>query len=159
TQHLLLVALTGLGEDDGERREREVDEEDPAPRDPLDERAANGRPRNRGYCRERRPEPDRASGLVAVDAAQKGERVRRQKGARDPLQRAGEDEKAARRGEAGEDRGNGEARGSRDERRSPPVAVADGAADEIERSEGERVGEDDPLLAGEAEVEVLRDRG
>jgi hypothetical protein len=75
------------------------------------------------------------------------------------LQQAGEDEHPARGSEAGEDRCGGEPGRSRDERRPSPVAVTDGATHEVERCKGEGVGEDDPLLPGETEVEILRDRG
>ena len=56
------------------------------------------------------------------------------------------------------DRGQGEADRSSDERVTASVAIADGARCEIQGCEGERIGEEDPLLAGEAEVEVALDR-
>ena len=42
--------------------------------------------------------------------------------------------------------------------RPAPVAVSDRPGRQVERRERERVGEDDPLLPGEAEVEVALDR-
>src|SRR5918995_846286 len=76
-----LVTAAETREHDSERGEREVDEEDPAPGDPFDERTADGRACDRGDTREGGPESDRASRLIAVDPSQEGERVRRQESA------------------------------------------------------------------------------
>ena len=126
--------------------------------DPLDERAAGGRPGDRRDARERRPEADRAPRLCAVDAAEERERVRGQERARDALKRPRDDQGRLVRRRAREERGERESRGAGDEDRPPAVAVADRAADEVEGGERERVGEEDPLLARQAETEILLDR-
>ena len=100
------------------RREREVEEEDPAPRDPFDERAAGGRPGDRGDARERRPEPDRAPRVCAVDAAQERERVRGQERARDALERPRDDQGRLVRRRAREQGGEREASRAGDEDRA-----------------------------------------
>ena len=154
----LLLAPAEVRGDHGEPRERQVDEEDPAPRHPFHERPADRRAGDRGDARERGPEPDRAPGLVAVRGAQERERVRGQERARDPLQRAGEQQHLLVRRCPGEERREREGPGTGDERPPPAVLVADRPAREVERGERERVGEEHPLLPGEAEAEVLLDR-
>ena len=126
--------------------------------DPLGQRAADRRPGDRRDARERRPEPDRA--------ARRRRRRRREAGRasswsgtrrRRPAARA---RRSAARRSAPRPRGptSRRSRRARDERRPAPVAVADRAAGEVEGGEGERVREEDPLLAREAEVEVALDR-
>src|SRR5439155_24708935 len=58
---------------------------------------------------------------------------------------------------SGERRGEREAGHAGDERLAAPAAVADGAGREVQRRERQRVGEEDPLLADEAEVEIVSD--
>ena len=84
---------------------------------------------------------------VAVDAAQERERVRRQEGAGDALEGARDDQRRPFGAAPARSGGEREARGAGDEDAPPAVAVADRAADEVERRERQRVGEEDPLLA------------
>ena len=152
-----LVTAPHESQHDGRGGERQVEEEDPAPGDPLDERAAGGGSRDRGDARERRPQPDGTSGFGTVDAAEKREGVRGQERAGDALERPRDDECGLVRRGAREQGGDCEAGRARDEDPAAAVAVPDRAADEVQGRERQRVGEEDPLLACQAEPEILLD--
>ena len=142
-----VIPAAGEREEDRGGGERQVQEEDPAPRDPLDERPAGRRAEDRCDARERGPEPDRVPRVLAVGGPEERERVRGQERARDALERPRDDQDGLVRRRPGEERGEREAARARDEDAPPAVAVADRAADEVEGRERERVGEEDPLLA------------
>jgi hypothetical protein len=151
-------AATAVGEEDGRERERQVDEEDPAPRDPLDDDAAERRSADRDHAREGGPEPDGAARVGAVRLPEERQAVGRHEGTCDPLQRPGRDQDAAGGRRACERRSGGEADDPEHERLTASAAIADRTGRQIEGRERERVGEKDPLLAGEAEAEVAVDR-
>jgi hypothetical protein len=153
------VAAADHRERDGGGRERQVEEEDPAPGNPLHERASCRGAEDGGDARERRPEADRPTGLRPVDRTEERERVGREEGAGDALEGAREDQHCFVRRGAGEERGEREARRAGDEDRPAAVAVADCPADEVESGKRQRVGQEDPLLAGQPQPEVLLDRG
>ena len=125
----------------------------------LHDHAAERRAAHGGKARERRPEPDRAPGLPRPRHAQEREARRRENGAADALQRAAADQHALVRRERGQQRRDGEQDDADDERPPEPHAVADRTADEVEGRQRERVGEVDPLLAGEPEPDVVVHRG
>ena len=87
------------------------------------------------------------------------ERPRHQERAGDPLQSPGPDQESGARSDRAERRRHAESRQPDHVDPTPPELVAQRAADEEQRDERERVGLDDPLLAGEAGVEVAGNRG
>ena len=95
----------------------------------------------------------------AVGGAQQAEARRRQQAAGRPLEHASDDQHPSF-GAAPQiaDATANPTTPARKTRRSA-VPVAERAAGQIQRREHQRVREDDPLLAGEAGVEVLLDRG
>ena len=140
-------------------REREVDEEDQPPRGrPRRCSPPSGGPTIVASAVARGPDPDRAPGLLLVERPDQREAVRRDERGRDPLEGARGDQLLDVLREPGERRGERRRRRPPREDAPPAEAVAERAGDEVERDERERVGERDPLLAGEAEVEPLADR-
>ena len=152
---LAVVAAPCQREHDRDRRERHVDQEDPAPRDRLHDDAAERRPAHRREAREGRPEADRAARLARPRHPEQRQARRREHGAADSLQGTAADQHALARRERGEQRRQREEDDADDERATEADAVADRAADEVEGRERERVGQVDPLLTAEAEPEVL----
>jgi hypothetical protein len=143
---------------DRDERKRDVEEEDHAPRDRVHERAADHRSGGGRDPRPRRPGADRLTRLVLVRRAQQGEAAGGEQGAEDALYGACGDEDPGARCEAGKHGSDREPGDADDERVRVAVAVAERARREVEGGEGERVAEEDPLLAGQAEAEVLVDR-
>ena len=135
--------------------QRQVEEEDPAPRNRLDDQAAERWPTDRRDARQRRPEADRAPRLVRPDHAQQRQARRRQGRAADSLQRTARDERGLRRGCCAEHGCGREEHDADDERPSQADTVADRPADEVQRRKRQRVAEHDPLLAGEPETQIL----
>ena len=152
---LRVVAAPGQGEGDGDGRERDVDQEHPPPRDGLHDDAAKRRPADRRETRQRGPETDRPAGLARPGHAEQRQARRRQHRTTYSLQSAAADQHRLARRKRREEGCKREEDDADDERAAETDAVADRTAHEVERRERERVGEVDPLLAAEAEPEVL----
>ena len=91
-------------------------------------------------------------------AATKRQRARHEQRPGDPLQGAGADQELDRGRERAEDRGDAEGDQAGDEDPPPPELVAERAADQEQRDQGQHVGLDHPLLAGQPRVEPVGDR-
>ena len=138
--------------------DRDVDEEDPLPAEALGDDAADQRPDRDGAADRRAPDAERRRPVFAVELlADQGQRGGEHPGAADPLQAAGEVEQGRVLGDAAEERGEGEDPEADREDAPAPEPVAERAGGEQEGGEGQRVGVDDPLQAGEAGVEFALD--
>jgi hypothetical protein len=83
----------------------------------------------------------------------------RQKRAGGPLEDPGQNEHDRARRRTGQSRGKGETGSASDEHPPPSEPITESTRDEIERGQGERVGEHDPLLRAESNSEVTPDLG
>ena len=134
--------------------DRDVDEEDPRPRQRLDEDAAEHEPDRAAADGDRRPHAHRLRPLCALrerrgDDRQRGRRD--QRGA-EALQAAEDDEHAGARREPVEQRGDGEDDEADEEDLLAPSEVARAPAEQEEAAEHQRVRVDDPLQVGLAEI-------
>ena len=154
-----LLAAAELREPDRDHREREVEVEDPAPRRPLDDRAADRRPDDGRDAREGRPEADRAAGLRRRRRARSSasELVVRNAPPIPCSVRAaistGPSGAAPAMAEATAKAATPALKAVRRPTRSPTAP-----REEVERGERQRVAEEEPLLAREPEAEILLDR-
>ena len=147
------------GEGDRDDRQRDVQEEDPPPRRPLDERTSErGAAEGHRSC-PGRPDSDRPAALVAERRAEEREAPGRQKSTCRTLKDSGEDENGRARRDPAEGRGKGKTGAPDDEHSPPPQPIVEGSGDEIQGGERERVGKHDPLLRAEADPEVTPDLG
>ena len=154
----LVAGLRDPGERnrEGEDADRDVDEEDPAPSEPVgqettDQRAGGDRSPHRGT-----PDGKRAEEVVpAVLVADDRQRRCKECGAADPLQPAGDVEGRDVPGEAAEERGEGEEHHARHEDQAAPVPVGERARGEDQRGKAERIRVDDPLQPRQAGIEAL----
>ena len=159
-----LPRIAGLGhvaprQRQRDQHERDVDREHPAPRDRVDDLAADQRPGEVADAAPGGPGADRRAALgLGEDRDDDRERGRRQQRARDPLQRARDDQQLDGRRQRAEQRRDAEARHAEREHAPLAVDVGERAGHEDQRAEREQVGVGDPLLAREAAAELVRDR-
>ncbi len=138
--------------------ERQVEQEDPAPRGGVDEPAAEERTDGGGDTAEAGPRADRPAALAGFERGlEDRQAARREQRRADSLDDPGGDQRVHVRGDRTGDRGRGEHSGADEEDPPPPVPVAQGAAEEDQRGERQRVAVDDPLQVGERRIEVLGD--
>jgi hypothetical protein len=113
---VLLAAQADAGkqpdpQDEGNDADRNVDPEDGLPAEVGDEESPERRSGDRGDAGDRAPDPKgRAAPVRGKDVGEDAERLRRQDGAADALDHAGEDQLAGTLGEATANRGQGEDR-------------------------------------------------
>jgi len=139
---------------------RQVDREDPAPRRDLDQRAAAERPDHGRHARPCGPGADRRRSLVLVKAVHdQRERARHEQRAGHPLNRPRADQQAGARRQSAEQGAEPEAGEPGSEDAATAEHVAERAAHEQKRGEGEEVCLDGPLLCGEPAAEATADRG
>jgi hypothetical protein len=138
--------------------DRQVDEEDPAPAEPIGERPAEHRPDRDRSTDRRSPEGDRrAAGRSREVLGDQRERRREHRRAADALERAGEIENEPASRDAAEERGERENADAGHEHALAPDAVGDGAGREQQRCQRERIRVKDPLETREAGVQVVMD--
>ena len=147
------------GQHQGEHGARQVDEEDPLPRRVLHEQAAQRRAEHRPDPAPRRPQPDRAAAVLGVGRPQQRQAVGGQHRAGHALQHPGRHQHLGVLGDAGQRRGDREPGHAAHEQRPAAVAVAQRAGHDVQRRDGQRVGQHDPLLGGQSGVEIAADRG
>ena len=122
-------------------------------------RPPSGGPEHRADPAPRRPQPDRAAAVLGVGRPQQRQAVGGQHRAGNALQHAGGHQHLGVLGDAGQRRRDGEPGHAADEQRPAAVAVAERAGHDVQRGDGQRVGQHDPLLGGQAGVQVAADRG
>ena len=155
---LLLVPALGHSSHDGDHqgRERDVDVENPSPRELLDQPAADYRPdagSNRG---EPSPGPDCASAaLLTVARGDQGKTARHEQRRADALRAARHDQKQHARCDAACGRGTGKDHCAEHEREPASPAIAKRAAHEQQRCQEQHVRLDDPLRFGYRCPELL----
>ena len=160
---LALVAALGEQERSHDQRDdpdRDVDVEDPRPREEVDEDAAE---QDAGCGTDAADRAPRAEGDVALTALaehrrQDREGRRRDRRGTEALERAGGDERALTPGEPAEQRADREDDEPDHEDAATPEQVGEAAAEQQEAAEDEGVGRDDPLqvLLREPEVGLNR---
>ncbi len=153
-----LLDVAGREERDDEG-DRDVDEEDPAPVEPLDEHAAGDQADRAAAGRDAGED---AEGPVAFRAfvegrGDEGEGGRRGDRAADALEGTGGEELPFALGQSAEERGESEEEHAEDEHAAAPEDVARAPSEEQEAAERERVGVDDPGQAGRGEVQRALD--
>ena len=147
-----------LGQDHRPDPDRDVEEEDPLPAEALGDDAADQRPDRDRAADHGSPDAERGRPVFAVELlADQGQRGGEHPGAADALQPAREVEQGRVLGDAAEERGEGEDPEPDREHAPAPEPVAERAGGEQEGGEGQRVGIDDPLQAGEAGVQFTLD--
>ena len=126
--------------------------------DGLHQPAAEERAGRAGDAGQTRPGADRAHPVLRPEGRlQDRQAARRQQRAADALDRAGGDQRPdVRRDPAGQRR-HGEPHDADDEDPAPAEAVAQRAAEQDQRGQGQRVGVDRPLQPGHAGVQRLAD--
>src|SRR5262249_28590050 len=125
---------------------------------PFRDRAADERADRDGAADGRSPERDRRAALTSLELLpDERERGREQAGAADALQPAREVEEQRRRGDATEQRREGEDGDARDEYALAPEVVGQRAAREEEHRQRQRVRVDHPLEARKVRVQVAVD--
>ena len=138
--------------------DRQVDDEDRPPGDRADQVAAEQRPERRRHAAQPRPGADRAGAVAGPEAGLDDRQAAgRQQGAADPLDQPGDDQQLGARRDRAEQRGGGEEADAEDEDAPPPVAVAERAAEQDQRGEGQQVAVEDPLQGAGAGAEVAAD--
>ena len=159
----MTVAVAALGsgvpgEGDDRDAQGHVDREDPPPRGVVDHPATDHRADRGRHPRQAGPRADRGRPvLVPERRLDQRQRAGRQQCGADPLEHAQRDELAGALG-GGAQRGRHEEPRDPDEvDPSPPEPVAEGAADEHERGQGEQVAVDHPLQLGQRGAEVAPD--
>ena len=164
----IVDAVTGLGrvqvelEDDDQDREhadREVDVEDPAPGDLVDEEAAEQRPGDRGDGEDRADQAHVTPALTGRDdVSDDCLRTHHQAAGAYPLEEPEADQLAHRLAETRQHRADEEDDDRREEHGLAPVHVAELAVDRRRDGRGEQVRRDDPRQVVEA-AQVTDDRG
>ena len=158
------VASHVLGDRTGDRHhrdaERHVQEEHQAPRHGLDQPPTQERAEGVRHATERRPRADRPAPLPRGEA---GLEDRQAAGEEEGARRALEHPRGHQHGEVGRCRA-GRRRGHEQhhpdaEHPAPPVAVAERAAHQDQRGQGQQVAGEDPLEARQLGVEVRTDGG
>ena len=102
--------------------------------------------------------PDRPAAVPSVGGSKKAEAGRCEQAAGDALKDAAGDEHLLTGRDPAEHRGESEPDRANDEHVPPAEAIAERAADEVERCQRQGVREDDPLLTSEADAEIAFDR-
>ena len=140
--------------------DRDVHEEDPRPRERLDEDAAEQQSDSRAADRDRGPDAHRFRALGALGEGRRddGERRGRDQRATEPLHAAEDDEELRARREPVEEGGDGEDHDADEEHALAAEEVARAASEQQEPAEDERVRVHDPLEVGVRHVEVGLDR-
>ena len=135
--------------EEGEDPDRHVDEEDPAPRERLRERAAQHEPDGGAADGDRGPDSERPRTLLALGERRRDDRERRRRDERgaETLERAEADQLSRGRRDSVEQRGGGEDDESDEEEPLPSQKVARASAEQQEAGEDERVRVDHPLQA------------
>ena len=147
------LGQVATGQDEQDDADRDVHEEHPAPRRPLDEHSAGDQTDGAAADRHRGVESDRAGalGTLAEHHHEQGQRGRRRERGADALHGASGKEQARRRGEAAGQRTDREERDAGDE--DPPATeqVTAARAQQQEAAERQRVGVEHPGQVGAAE--------
>ena len=150
----------GKDQQDRPDHERDVQREDPPPRERVDDPTSCQWPDDRRDPAPGGPRPDRGTTLLRAERRDDDrEGRRRQQRRRRALARPRCDQDLDRRRERA---GHGEDAEARESQREDPpltVDVAERAADQDQRAQGEQIGVRDPLLRGETTAEVALDRG
>ena len=159
------IGIAGLGhvaggQEQDHSAQGHVDEEDPAPRRRGDQVAAEQRSGRGGHATQPRPCADGLTAVVAGERRlQDGQAPGRQQRPAHSLQQAGGDQLARTVGDGAGGRGDGEPRHPDHEDPPPPVPVAEGAAEQEQGGEGERVPGHHPLQRAQRGVEGAPDGG
>ena len=139
--------------------DRDVDPEDPLPRQSLDHRAADQRAAGHGQAGDRAEDPDRrAAALGREGRAQQGQAERHEQRRAGALHGARGDQPADVGRQRAGGRGRGEERQAEGVEVAPPVAVAERRAGHQQHGEAEVVGVDRPLELLDRGAEVEADR-
>ncbi len=148
------------GEEEGERRQRQGDEEDRAPVELLQQGAGEQRSERGDRAADRRPERDRAGAVVAGpqrrDQCQRG---REGHAGGDAAEHAGDEEDPVGGGEAGQQRGRDREPHAEQQHHLAPVAVAESAQVEDRGRQAQRVADRDQVERRLAGAEGLADVG
>ena len=135
---------------------RDIDEEDPAPAEPVGEDATDEGTAGNGGAYRCAPDRKRFETVrPAVLVTDKSERRCEQRGAANPLERTRHIESHDAPREAAEERGQREEQDPRDEDQAAPVSIRKCAGSEDQRGQAERIGVHDPLQARQAGIETL----
>ena len=157
----VIPVLRDMGEGEPERDcgYRDVDPEDDAPGQKVDEKAAERRAEGGGDRRCRRPRADRTTAhLLREGRRDDGERLRHEQRRPDALHHARDDQRADGRGERAGNRGKHEQANAENEDQSAAGAVAEAAADQDERAEEEQIGVGHPLHFGQRRAQAALHR-
>src|SRR5262249_49978874 len=139
----------------------DVDEEDPLPAEPVDDRTADQPSGGCADAAERAPDPER---LVPLGSLLEGggddrERTRGHDRGPDPLEGTRPNQRLIRPGEPTEKRGEREEDEADHEHSAAPEQIGRPAAEQEQAGKGERVGADHPLQPLGRETEIVLDRG
>ena len=144
---------------DRHEADRDVEPEDPLPREALDDRAAHERAERDSEAGDAAPQAEREPAPLGRDGvAQDGQGERRHDRAADALKRAGADQPLDRRRQCRRRRAEREDAQADEEDPLPAEAVAQGGAEHQEHGEGQRVGVHGPLEARDGRVQVALHR-
>ena len=161
--HGRITALTEQHGRECERghRDRDVDEEDPLPRERIREHAAEQDARGGTEAADRAPDAEGDVPLPAFGERRHQDRERggRDRGRAEALDRPGADQRGLRPGEPAEQRAEGEDHEPGHEDAAASEDVRRAAAEQQEAAEHERVGGDHPLQVRLRDVEIQLDRG
>ena len=136
---------------DRRHRDRQVDQEDPAPRGVVDERAADERAGRGGDRRQARPGADRPAPVRGRERAPGSSPGCPASAAPPPTPCSRRATISTRRGrQPAQQRGDGEPDDAQHEHPPPPEPVAEGPAEQDQGREGEQVAVDDPLQLRQA---------
>ena len=146
---------------EGGEADRDVDEEDPLPREGVGEHAAEQHARCGAEAADRAPDAERDVPLTAFREGghQDRERCRRDRGCAEALNRAGADQRRLGPGETAQQRPDREQDQADHEDAPAAEQVGRAAAQQQEAAEDERVGGDHPLEVRLRESEIRLDRG
>ena len=141
--------------DDADCGERNVDEEDRAPPEVIQEQAADDRPDGDGHADGRRPDSDGARPLRRLeDVRDDRQGLRHDRGAAETHRRPGPDELVRALRVGAQQRENAEQGHADDQHPPPPDPVAHHAEGEQQAGEDQRVGIDRPLELALARAEA-----
>ena len=139
----------------GDNRDRQVDEEDPAPREALGQQPAEDRPGGRGGAVDRAPDAEREPAVAAlVGGAEQRDRGREHRRGADPLNPAGGDQHGRARSQPARQRRQREHDQAGDVDRPAADLVRVRADPQQQRGQRQRVDVDDPLQARERRVQI-----
>ena len=139
--------------------ERQVQEEDAAPADGLDQPPSHERARGRAHPRQTGPEPERRALVGLVDLRpDQGQAQRDEERRRQPLESPGQREREDTRRQRAQQRGRGEPQHAELEHRLAAQPVPEAPADEEKGAEGQEIGIERPLQPGEVRSERPSER-